>query len=223
MTWSAKANQVIEKVCLVFELKVAATFDVMNIKVSSAWAMACTAIMTNLVSLYDLKPDTSPIAPALKFFATAPMCAVRSDHMSNGALSGAILAPILNGRGERSKFFSTMGTRGVGIFARAYRLTLAGTKLCSWANNRLTTDGTRRGLGLFASPGRVTFRRAKGGVDFPALEAMGWTLELFSALVTFERDVIASVGTTLRAMVNAAVICLELFSAMEAGFDHRSC
>ena len=182
MTRGTQADQVIKDISLVLKFKIAATLDVMHVKLSTAWAMVCAAVVANLVAFDDLQPDIFPVATARQLFAASPVGAIVANHMRNRAFSGAEFAPMFDRRREGSELFTAVFARRNGVLSCANGLTFAAAILGARMNGGLTADKTNGSFGDLATIRNVTFARAKAIDNRPRSVSMVWPFKLFTTV-----------------------------------------
>jgi hypothetical protein len=221
MTRGAQADQVIEDISFVLKFKVATTFDVVNVKVSTAWAALYTTVTAYLVALDNLHPDFRPVAPMRQLFTAAPVGAIPAYHVGDSAISGTKLAASLDGRRERSELFAAMLTGRNGVLACSNRLTFPAAILRAPLHSGLATN--KACLDLHKAVCGMARTAAKVKRSLPFLYSVSGALELFSAMAARQGDVVSTVGATLRAMINGSIVGFELFTAVEASLVHSSC
>lgn len=222
MTRPTQANQVVEHIRFVFELEVPTAFDVVYVKLATAWTALHIAIMANLVTFPNEVSDALPVATKGKFFAAAPVSAILANHEVSSACLGAKPSPVLNGRWE--------GLKRLGAVLASLHRVLFGRLILALARAmaNLSTSWIERLFAMFAwnrrhscaFPCLMTVPRTKGRANLPTLDSVRWTFERLATMVAFQRHVIASVGTTLTAMVDRTIARFELFFAMETYLDH---
>lgn len=218
VTRGAKGYQVLHDVCYILILIISAWVNVMNVKSATAWAMARTAVLADLIAGKDFCANVFPKAPMLQTSAAAPVCAILSHHVFAGALYRTKTALVFN-TVENSKLLTAVFAilerccylACVRAFERAMsngrsllieRLTALFARdvfHLSATIESLTGGATKNIDRLFVGTG---WRALKGLAAIRAGESNGFTQGIYRAFT--------------RTMIDCPIVCFEFCSALEA-------
>jgi hypothetical protein len=219
MARSAECNQVAENVRLVLVVVVPARVDMVNVKSAPAGAVRRAAILTHLVTAKDEATNIGPIAPVTLALPAAPMGAVLSGHVGNGAFAGTEAPPLDDCRGER-------GEQSTALIASHNRAFTGGNVLTSGTAIGVVrvlegnaADGAISSTGGLSAIVGMAITRAK---DSLRALAVGLSLERLSAIGALTAFGFADrVNRALpRTVVHGSLIGFELCPALEARLEH---
>lgn len=226
MTRRTKCSEIVKQIGVILKFVKSSAVNMMNVKHTTAGAAFCSTASARFVAAKNFFTNRLPISAMGQCFATAPMRAILASHVLNSTFTRTILATIFGHRREDIKYLLAINADKCNVRLNTTSVsTLRGT-ISNLRRFLIEQFATKLAVGigpLCLTPCSMAFTRAKVMCCFSCLNSVNRPRKLSATIITFEHNVVPTIGTTLRAILHRILVVpnLECLSTSEACFDHN--